>query len=207
MLVLGASGLPPAPVAEQLAQARQGITWHPGNDVRLELLGKIPSAEREKTIEALSAAIAKRGYRISPRAKLGVRLNIGVEEGLVVGKVTAANDPNYKIEHYEQGKVGKVRVSVVDAQGEPLFASPFNFEIGRSSQAGGEQEVWRSMRAALANTQLPRIYLRDAQRHRLPLSMLIRSQIPLGIDGLYEPPPASSTPTDEYALPMDQATQ
>jgi hypothetical protein len=35
------------------------------------------------------------------------------------------------------------------------------------------------------------------------MTLLVRARVPLGIDGVLEPPPMITTPDDAYALPAD----
>src|SRR6185436_1306514 len=76
-LLFAAATVPDAKSARQLNEARGGFAWHPGMDARLEIAGKLPADEKEKTVEAFAAAVAGKGYRIQPKAKYAVRLNIG----------------------------------------------------------------------------------------------------------------------------------
>jgi hypothetical protein len=201
-VVLAATTLPDESVTTQLAEARQGFIWRADMETRLEISGHLPSEEREKTVEAFAAAVTKRGVRINPQAKYALRLNIGVDDGLVVGKTEAAYDPNYRKEYYEQGKVGKMRVSVVDEQGEPMLLSGGGAQVNRTYEQGGEDRVWRELRERLTGIDLPRVYFRDAAGKRLPIS-LSSGKIPIGIDGVMEASKPNSPPGDTYGLPKD----
>lgn len=200
-VVLAATTLPEDSVVKQLADARQGFIWRADMEARLEIAGNVPNAEREATIDAFAAAVAKRGVRINPQAKYGVRLNIGVDDDLVVGKTEAAYDPNYQKEFYEQGKVGKMRVSVVNEAGEPQLAAG-SVQVDSTYESGGADRVWRELRARLKDVDLPRTYFRDTGGKRLPISLPGR-QIPVGIDGVLEAINTDAVPGDRYGLQKD----
>lgn len=203
--VIAATTIPDAETATQIAQAKQGFAWHPGQEVRLEIAGHLPDEEREATAAAVADTIAKRGFTINPKAKHAVRVNIGVDDGLVVGKSTPAVDPNYVIEEYEMGKVGNVRISVVDDQGEPMFASAGSIQTSSTFKRGGEKTVWVEMRQRLKRIEVPRTYFRDAAGKRLPLVFWQDHRKPIGIDGVMEAPPSTYTIDDRYGLPKDKA--
>jgi hypothetical protein len=58
----------------------------------------------------------------------------------------------------------------------------------------------------MAEMNPPRIYLRDSGGKRLSQTALILSNkyVPIGIDGILQPPPLENESRDEYALPQDQ---
>jgi hypothetical protein len=202
--VLAAATIPPADAAQQIAQAKQGLLWHPGMEVRLEVSGRLPTDERDATLKIISDTIAQMGYRINPKAKYGIRTNIGVEDGLVVVRTEPHAEPNMEWAFYGQGSKGKVQFSVVDQQNNPMFAVPAWIEVDRSPKAGGEKAAWAELHRRLVRIELPRVYFRDAAGKRLPLTMHVGEKIPIGIDGILEAPQPDYTPTDSFELPAER---
>jgi hypothetical protein len=200
--VLAATTVPDPALAEQLAQARQGFAWHPGMDVRLEISGNVNEEQTPPTVEALAADVAQRGFRIRPDAKYAVRLNVDVHDGLVVKQSWPLNHMMNLVE-FEMGKEGNMRISVVDDQGEPMFATHGSVAAERRFVAGGADAIQQALRKRLWEIELPTLYFRDAAGKRLPLALLAQSKIRVGIDGLLDPPAAESAATDEYELPKD----
>jgi hypothetical protein len=202
--LLAATTIPTADVKEQIAQAKHGLLWHPGLEVRLEIAGRLPAEERDATLQILSDLIVKMGYRINPQAKYAIRTNIGVEDGLVVVRTEPHAEPNMEWHFYGQGSKGKVMWSVVDQQYNPLFAVPGWIEVDRAPKAGGEKAAWAEIRRRLWEMKLPRVYFRDAAGKRLPLAMHVDRKIPVGIDGLLDTPQPDNTATDSFELPADR---
>jgi hypothetical protein len=204
-LLLAAATLPHAGATALIDRAREGLLWHPGSALRLEVDKSVPKGQREKLLQAMSDAVTQAGVRVDPAAKVRMTVRTKVERKAVTGKRTQVLGPTLEEREVVSGYVLEARFEITDLSGRPVMRQPyFGMGISAPDYSGtGEEDVWSSFRGEVRRgLRFPRLFLRDASGAMLTAKQFFSP----GIDDLVDAavlPPQGHSGTDEFKLPDD----